>query len=84
MSDAVGAIDGRYKDLSPTASQRYEQQGNSALNGIKQQLSDSPHYGPTKANEFAEFAKNNLTNSNEPYQARMDKMSDWLNNNKVN
>jgi conjugal transfer mating pair stabilization protein TraG len=84
MSDAVGAIDGRYKDLSPTASQRYEQQGNSALNGIKQQLSDSPHYGPTKANEFAEFAKNNLTNSNEPYQARMDKTSEWLNNNKVN
>ncbi|UAI24545.1 hypothetical protein GUE83_024290 (plasmid) [Salmonella enterica subsp. enterica serovar Albany] len=37
---------------------------------------------PQKADEFIQYMKSELSNTNEPYQSRVDKADQWLNENK--
>ncbi len=49
---------------------------------IRQQLTDYLRFGPQKADEWIQYMKSELSNTNEPYQSRVDKADQWLNENK--
>ncbi|NTZ41034.1 conjugal transfer protein TraG [Enterobacter sp. JMULE2] len=82
-SDAVSSLSDRFSGVnSQPAIGNYQEGQHVSLMAIKQQLSDSPDYGPNAAGRFEEFAKSNLSNYNENYSSRMDKLSNWLEENK--
>jgi len=82
-SDGASLISERWTGLNAQqATGNYQEGKDVTMLAIKQQLSDSPEYGPAVAGKFEDFAKSNLSDRNENYESRLGKLNDWLNENK--
>ena len=82
MSDGVAAVSDRYQSISSDGVSTYANAAQNSERAIRQQLTDDPRFGPQKADEFIQYMKSELSNTNEPYQSRVDKADQWLNENK--
>lgn len=82
MSDGVAAVSDRYQSISSDGVSTYVNAAQNSERAIRQQLTDDPRFGPQKADEFIQYMKSELSNTNEPYQSRVDKADQWLNENK--
>ncbi|EDI4078402.1 conjugal transfer protein TraG, partial [Salmonella enterica subsp. enterica serovar Kentucky] len=82
MSDGVAAVSDRYQSISSDGVSTYANAAQNSERAIRQQLTDDPRFGPQKADEFVQYMKSELSNANEPYQSRVDKADQWLNENK--
>lgn len=82
MSDGISAVTSRYKDMGSDGIKTYEGASQNSERAIRQQLTDDPHFGPDKADAFVNFMKSDLNNTNEPYQSRIERAENWLNENK--
>ncbi|MFY7364761.1 conjugal transfer protein TraG N-terminal domain-containing protein [Enterobacter cloacae complex sp. IR5435] len=82
MSDGVAAVSDRYQSISSDGVSTYANAAQNSERAIRQQLTDDPRFGPQKADEFIQYMKSELSNTNEPNQSRVDKADQWLNENK--
>ncbi|EIV1877129.1 conjugal transfer protein TraG N-terminal domain-containing protein [Salmonella enterica] len=82
MSDGVSAVTSRYKDMGGDGIKTYETASQNSERAIRQQLTDDPRFGPDTADAFVNFMKSDLNNTNEPYQLRIERAENWLNENK--
>ncbi|MBK4607436.1 conjugal transfer protein TraG, partial [Enterobacter cloacae] len=73
MSDGVAAVSDRYQSISSDGVSTYANAAQNSERAIRQQLTDDPRFGPQKADEFIQYMKSELSNTNEPYQSRVDK-----------
>ncbi|EBG2148375.1 conjugal transfer protein TraG [Salmonella enterica] len=78
MNDVKDTTSDRYKGMSSQALTNYEAGSQNSLRGIRQQLADSPEYGPKVADDFVKYIGSDLSNSGESYQSRWDKANNWL------
>lgn len=82
MSDGLSAVTSRYKDMGSDGIKTYESASQNSERAIRQQLTDDPRFGSDKADAFVNFMKSDLNNTNEPYQSRIERAENWLNDNK--
>ncbi|MGV7963829.1 conjugal transfer protein TraG N-terminal domain-containing protein [Photorhabdus tasmaniensis] len=82
MSDGVAAVTDRYKSVGSDGITAYQNAAQNSERAIRQQLSDDPHFGAQKADEFVQYMKSDLSNTNESYESRIAKADNWLNANR--